>query len=112
VHSSFWVVFFTDRYTTSHDPSVIAQSKEAGLKLVQGKFAIMEKHMRDRQWFVTDHKTFVDAHAYVFIRWTLAFFPDIMTNFPNLKSFAERLSDDEGVKDALHYEDEGEWALN
>ncbi len=72
----------------------------------------MEKHMRDRQWFVTDHKTFVDAHAYVFIRWTLAFFPDIMTNFPNLKSFAERLSDDEGVKDALHYEDEGEWALN
>ena len=97
VHSSFWVVFFTDRYTTSDDPSVIAQSKEAGLKLVQNKFAILENHLKDREWFVTDHKTFVDAHAYVFIRWTLAFFPDILKNFPNLKSFAERLSDDEGV---------------
>jgi glutathione S-transferase len=112
VHSSFWVVFFTNRYTTSDDPSIISQSKEAGLKLVEGKFAIMEKHMKDRKWFVTDHKTFVDAHAYVFIRWTLAFFPDIMKNFPNLKSFAERLSDDEGVKDALQYENEEEWGLN
>ena len=112
VHSSFWVVFFTDRYTTSDDPSVIAQSKEAGLKLVQNKFAILENHLKDREWFVTDHKTFVDAHAYVFIRWTLAFFPDILKNFPNLKSFAQRLSDDEGVKDALQYEDEVKWGLN
>jgi glutathione S-transferase len=112
VHSSFWVVFFTNRYTTSDNPAIIAQSKEAGLKLVKSKFAIMENHMKDREWFVTDHKTFVDAHAYVFIRWTLAYFPDVMKEFPNLKSFAERLSEDEGVKDALKYEDEEKWGLN
>jgi glutathione S-transferase len=111
VHASLLFVLFTDRYTTSEEPTVIAQSKEAALKLLQNKFAILENHMKDREWIVTDHKTFVDAHAYVFIRETLAFFPDTMKDFPNLKSFAERLSEDEGVKDALQYENEEKWGF-
>jgi glutathione S-transferase len=109
VHASLLFALFTDRYTTSNDSAVIAQSKEAALKLLKNKFAILENHMNDRDWIVTDHKTFVDAHAYVFIRETLALFPDIMKDFPNLKSFAARLADDAGVKDALQYEDEENW---
>jgi len=111
VHASLLFVLFTDRYTTSDDPAVIAQSKDAALKLLRNKFAILENHMMDREWIVTEHKTFADAHAYVFIRETLAFFPDTMKDFTNLKSFAERLSDDDGVKAALLYEDEENWGF-
>ena len=112
VHSSFWLVFFTDRFTTSNDPAVLAQVKEAGLKRVHQKLTILENHMKDRQWLVGDDKTFADAHLYVFVRWMTLFFSSMMEDFPNLKLFGERMSEDVGVKDALQYEDEAQWSIN
>ncbi|KAI2504560.1 glutathione S-transferase [Fragilaria crotonensis] len=112
VHSSFWLVFFTDRFTTSDDPAALAQVKEAGLKRVHEKVTILENHMKGRQWLVGDSKTFADAHLYVFVRWMTAYMTPMMEDFPSLKSFGERMADDEGVKAALQYEDEAIWGLN
>jgi glutathione S-transferase len=111
VHSSFWLVFFTDRFTTSDDPAALAQVKEAGLKRVHEKITILENHMKGRQWLVGESKSFADAHLYVFIRWMTLFMAPVMEDFPSLKNFGERMAADEGVKDALQYEDEAKWSL-
>lgn len=111
VHGSFWVVFFTNRYTTSTDPESIAQVKTAGLQMVQKKFAIVEKHMKDRAYLVTEHKTIADAHLYSILRWTIPNFPDMMKELPNLTAFAERMAEDEGTKVALKYEDNEKYGM-
>ena len=113
VHSSFWLVFFTNRFTTSDDPAALAQVKEAGLKRIHEKISILENHMKaPRQWLVGNNKTIADAHLYVFVRWMARNFSSMMEDFPNLKRFGERMAEDDGVKDALQYEDGAKWGMN
>jgi glutathione S-transferase len=69
VHSSFLLVFFTNRFTTNDDPAALAHVKEAGLQRVHEKVTFLDNHMKGCQWLVGESKTFADAHLYVFIRW-------------------------------------------
>jgi glutathione S-transferase len=112
VHSSFWLVFFTDRFTTNDDPAALAHVKEAGLQRVHEKVTILDNHMKGHQWLVGERKTFSDAHLYVFIRWMTLFMTLTMEDLPSHKSFGERMTEDEGVKDALQYKDGAIWSLS
>ena len=112
VHSSFWVFFFTDRYTTSDNAEAIEQTKQGGVNMIYKKLAILENHMEGRQWVATENKTVVDALAYVMVSWASAFFADKMKqDWPNLTAFAARMGEDDGVKAAMKYEDEEKYGI-
>jgi len=104
VHPAFRTIFFAHRYTSDQSEDSLAKTKAGGIELVKSQLQIVEDHLKGRAYLATDYKTVADAHLFPITGWALKVIPGGLDDFPNIKAFRERLSQDEGVKAAIETE--------
>lgn len=97
LHPAFWPVFMPGRYTTSIDAAALEDVKAAGLKLVRGKLALLERQLGDGDWIVGGKRTLVDAYATPMLNWAAAMLPEGLTEHPALAAHRRRMRTDPAV---------------
>ncbi|MBI3439192.1 MAG: glutathione transferase GstA [Proteobacteria bacterium] len=84
-----------------HKPS--AETREAIVKQLLNRLALLQGKLGDKQFLVGDHFTIADAYAFVVLRWAHRFGLDL-SSLPRLTAYFERLSARPAVQAALQEE--------
>ena len=98
VHAAFWPVFMPNRYTTDESEEARKAVVAAGLKLVARQFAILDRHLEDREWILDGGRSVIDAYAFPMIRWASAKLANGLKDFPNVQALHDRLAADPAVQ--------------
>lgn len=104
LHPAFWPVFMPGRYTAAREPRAIGEVKAAGLDLVRGKLALLERQLQGRTWIVGDKRTIVDAYATPMLNWAASMLPEGLQAFPNLAGHRGRMRSDPAVRRVMQAE--------
>ncbi|MDV2857362.1 glutathione S-transferase family protein [Oceanimonas sp. CAM02] len=64
----------------------------------------MDNHLASRTWYMDEHKSIVDACAFVFELWATQILPDGLSNYPHVARHFQDLNEDAGVRRALSAE--------
>lgn len=101
LHPAFFPVFTPDRYTTDRDDEALSRVRDAGLKLVRKELALLEDHMREREFTIGDRRTVIDAYAFPILRWADARLPETLAAYPAIKTLYNRIAEDGAVRKVL-----------
>jgi glutathione S-transferase len=105
VHAAFWPIFMPYRYTTDESDAARQAIIEAGHKLVAKQFAILDRHLEDRDYILQGGRSVIDAYAFPMIRWAAKLLPGGLGAYPRVKALHERIATDPAVQTVLAREE-------
>ncbi len=105
LHPAFFPLFSPKRYTTAHDPAALAAVKAAAQEQVRKRFALLEDHMKGREFLLGDKRTILDAYVFPMQRWAAHMLPDGLAAYPNVQAHHDRTAADATVQRALAEEE-------
>lgn len=97
LHPAFWPVFMPGRYTKATDDAALANVKDAGLDLVRGKLALLDRELGDGEWIVGGKRTLVDAYATPMLNWAETMLPEGLSKHPGLAGHRRRMGIDPAI---------------
>lgn len=101
LHAAFWPVFMPYRYTADPSPEARAQVLAAGQALVRKQLAVLDRHLRGRDWMLDGGRSVIDAYAFPMIRWGIKMLPDGLADFPAVQALHDRMAADPAVQKVL-----------
>lgn len=101
LHPAFFPLFMPQRYTTDESPEALANVKEAGMKLVTKKLAVIDRHLEGREYFMGRKRTYVDAYSVPMVRWARNVLPNKLADFPDVSRHHDRMLEDPAVVRAM-----------
>lgn len=101
LHPAFFPYFFPGRYTTATTEEALKAARDASLKLVRGKYDLLEARLEGRTFIAGDRLTYIDAYAFPMIRWGAKALDDGLAAYPNIKAHHDRIAADEAVQRVL-----------
>ena len=104
LHPAFFPVFTPKRSTTATGPEALAGVVDAGLKRVATNVAVLDAHLRGRDWMAANKRTILDAYALPMLNWASAKLPDGLAPFPGAGALHRRLLADEAVRRVMRVE--------
>ncbi|WBW49485.1 glutathione S-transferase family protein [Peptoniphilus equinus] len=97
-HPAFGAVFGPSRFTMATDDEAVEKVKKAGYIKVDGVMTHLNDHIiGDNEHIYKNKKTFLDAVAYVMVRWS-RFTPKSWEQYPNIQRFMAMMDADESVQ--------------
>lgn len=104
VYSAFAPCFAPQKYTTdrsfaAHD-AIKAAVPERADKLLQR----MDNHLASRTWYMDEHKSIVDACAFVFAYWATRIMPEGLAPYPHVARHFQDMREDPGVRQVIDTE--------
>ena len=90
LHPSFWPVFSPQKFTDDHSDEGLKKAKLLSKTNLLRFYQILENHLEGKEFIVSNCLTIVDPYAYAMLRWT-TYSPLSLNDFPNLKSFCQRI---------------------
>lgn len=95
----FSMMFVPSRFTDKEEHHAMVQEK--GRAFVRSGFAIIEKHLADRDYFVGDDVTIVDYNSLTFWLWGNRHGFEMKKNYPNFGKLIQKMEARKGVREAL-----------
>ncbi|MDT1063097.1 glutathione S-transferase family protein [Paracoccus sp. CPCC 101403] len=104
LHPAFFPLFMPQRYTTSREKADLEAVQEAGRKLVRRKLALLDDHLKGREW-VLAQRSVIDAYAFPMIRWAAKLLPEGISGWANVTALHDRIAADPAVQKVLAHEE-------
>lgn len=100
-HPAFWPMFVPSRYTTSKSMKELENVQEASYDRIDRVMSHLDKLILENNGHVYKcRRTVADAYAFVMASWSVKA-KKTWQDYPNLKSFMEKMKEDEAVKKVL-----------
>ncbi|MBD2751243.1 glutathione S-transferase family protein [Microvirga sp. BT688] len=106
-HAAFWPVFLPSRYTTDQSEQSRRAVVNAGHKLIERQFAILNRHLEGREYILDGGRSVIDAYSFPIIRWAIKLVPGGLSEYPNVQALHDRLAADPAVQRVLARETGG-----
>ncbi|QNT78013.1 glutathione S-transferase family protein [Entomobacter blattae] len=69
LHPAFYPIYFPNRYTVSTKEEDLENVKQAALKIIRRKLAVIEQHLDKKDYMVGANLTYVDIYLFPMLRW-------------------------------------------
>lgn len=101
VHAAFWPIFMPNRYTTDRGKEARQAIVEAGHKLVERQFSLLDHHLDGREYILDGGRSVIDAYSFPMIRWAMKLLPGGLENYSNVQALHDRIDTDPAVQKVL-----------
>lgn len=104
LHPAFFPIFVPKRFTTATDGASLKSVSQAGVMLVAAKIALLEEHLRGRDWMIGGKRTIMDAYALPMLNWASSKLQGGLVDYPAVLALHTRLLEDPVVARVMHEE--------
>lgn len=96
LHPAFSPMFASAKYTTNTDEKAIEDVKNAAYISIDKQMNFIDTFLEGKEYAVGNKKTIADAYLFTVLRWS-CMTPKSVLEYPNIKTYFEKMSADESV---------------